>query len=134
MRRLFFLCVVASLLMAVGSMVWAASNLNSSKSNLNRVISDATVVNPTQAAAVLKELDKLGQGATETSVRDVLRKLGINQPNLIVRIVPPGAGGGTIPTILILKNSADEVAARQIAVSDSGIVSPKPIVMPKGGK
>ncbi|MDE2059233.1 MAG: hypothetical protein KGL31_02085 [candidate division NC10 bacterium] len=132
MKRLFFVCAVTSLLMAVGSMAWATSNLNLSKSNVNRMVSDTTVVTPAQAAAIGDELDKIGHGVTEASVREVLRKLGINQPNLIVRIVPAGPGGGKIPAVLILKNPADEAAAREIAVSDSGVVSPRPIVIPKG--
>lgn len=119
MRRFFSVYAVASLLVAMGSMAWAATNLNSSRSNVYRVTHD-TAVTATQAAAVLKELDKVGPGATEASVREVLRRLGVNQPNLIVHIMPAGQRRGSerIPLILLLTNPADEPAA--IAVSDAG--------------
>jgi hypothetical protein len=132
MRRLVLVGIIGSLLVAVGSMAWAATNLNSSRSNIYRLVHDTTEVTPAQAASILAQLDKMGPGQlTEASVREVLRKLGVNQPNLIVRIVLAGPGGGKIPAILILKDRADEATAREIAVSDSGVVSPKPIVIPK---
>lgn len=119
MKRLLTLGAVASLLVAMGSMVWAATNLNSSKSNVYRV-THGSAVTQAQAARVLNELDMIGLGATEATVREVLRKLGINQPNLIVRIVPAGQRRGSerISLILLLTNPADEPAA--IAVSDAG--------------
>jgi hypothetical protein len=130
----FLTLTLATVLLALGSMAWATASWNYSKSNINRVVSDTTVVTPAQVASILAQLDKMGPGQlTEASVREVLRKLGIHQPNLTIRIVPPGPGGGNIPSVLILKNPADEAAAREIAVSDSGVVSPKPIVIPKGG-
>jgi hypothetical protein len=120
MRRLFFVCAVASLLVAVGSMAWAGT-INTSKSNTFRLAYDTTAVSPAQAAAVLKELDKIGPGATEATVRKLLQKQGVNLSLIkLIRIVPAGQrrGGEKIPLILILTNPADEPAA--LAVSDPG--------------
>ena len=122
---------VTSLLVVMGSMAWAASNLNMSKSNCCRYVYDRTVVTPAQAAAIGGELDKIGPGINEAKVLQLLRARGINAPNLIVRIVPAGQGGGKTPTILIV-TSPDEAQARHIAVSDSAPQpSPPPIIRPK---
>ncbi len=107
--------VIAGLLVAVSSP--AASNLNSSKSNLNRLTYDTTAVTPAQATLILKDLDTIGQ-IDETKVRQLLRARGINAPNLIIRIVPAGQRREKIPAILLLMNPKDESQA--LAVSDPG--------------
>lgn len=119
MKRLFFVCAIAGLIVAMGSIAWAATNLNSSKSNIYRVTTDAAVTSA-QAAAIGAALDKLGPGATEASVREVLRKLGINQPDLIVRIVSPGQRRGSekMPLVILVTDPGAVPAA--IAVSDAG--------------
>lgn len=132
MKRLFPVCAIAGLLMAVGSMAWAATNLNSSRSNIYRLTHDPAVT-AVQAAAVLQELDKLGPGANEATVRMLLQKQGVNLSLIkLIRIIPPGTTD-KLQTILILTNPADEGPARHIAVSDSGVANPRPIVVPKGG-
>ena len=93
----------------------AGSNLNSSRSNIYRVTYDTTAVNLTQTAAVLKELDKIGPGANEATVRKLLQKQGVNL-SLIKKISILGPLN-KLETILILTNSADVPQA--IAVSDS---------------
>lgn len=119
MRRLFLVCAIAGLLVAVGSMAWAATNLNSSRSNIYRVTHD-TAVTSAQVAAIGAELDKMGPGATEASVREVLRKLGINLPNLIVRIVPTGQRRGIEKTPLVILVTDPGAVPAAIAVSDAG--------------
>lgn len=131
MKRLFLVCAIAGLIVAMGSIAWAAVNLNSSKSNIYRLVYDESVVTSAQAASIGAELDKIGSGVNEPKVLQLLRTQGINAPNLIVRIVPPGPGGGNSPAILILKNQADEVQARQMAVQGSGVGNQKSIVIPK---
>lgn len=122
--------VLATALLALGSMAWAATNLNSSKSNIYRITHDMTVT-PAQAAAIGAELDKLGPGANEATVRTLLQKHGVNLSLIrLIRIIPAGEID-RLQTILILTNPADEAQARHIAVSDSGVGNPKPIVIPK---
>lgn len=131
MRRLFFVCAVASLLVAVGPMAWAATNLNTSRSNIYRLVYDTIAVTPAQATTILTELNKIGPGVNEATVRKLLQKQGVNL-SLIqkIDIVPAGQRSEKIPAILILKNPADGPAAREIAVSDSGVVTPKPVPIP----
>src|SRR3990167_3878840 len=100
MRQLLLFGVVTTLLVTVGSMAWAASNLNSSRSNIYRVTYDTTAVNPTQAAAVLKALDESGPGANEATVRKLLQKQGVNL-SLIKKISILGPLN-KLETILIL--------------------------------
>jgi hypothetical protein len=106
-------------------LAWAANNLNSSKSNLLRVTYDTTAVSSAQAAAVLKELDKSGPGATEATVRGILPKIGVNQSDLIVRIVPASQrrGGEKIPLVIIVTKPGDVAAA--LAISDPGAPADK---------
>jgi hypothetical protein len=59
MRRLFLVGAIATVSVAVASISWA-TNLNSSRSNIYRVIYDTEAVTPDQASALLGELDKLG--------------------------------------------------------------------------
>ena len=114
MKKLLTLALTLALV-ALGSISLAGSNLNSSRSNIYRVTYDTTAVNLTQTAAVLKELDKIGPGANEATVRKLLQKQGVNL-SLIKKISILGPLN-KLETILILTNSADVPQA--IAVSDS---------------
>ncbi len=141
MRRLFLVSVIASFLVAVVSMAWATINLNSSKSNIYRMVYDTKAVTPAQAAAVLKELDKIGPEANEATsrralstwvneatVRKLLQKQGVDL-SLIkqIRIIPAGERRGSekIPLVIIVTNPGDVPAA--LAVSDEGVGPVKPI-------
>lgn len=109
---------ITAALAIMASLSWAASNLNSSKSNLNRLTYDTRAVTAAQAALILKDLDA-GGGLDEARVRQVLRARGINAPNLLlIRIVPAGQRRERLPLILLLTNPADE--AQGLAVSDPG--------------
>ncbi len=116
---------IAFTLMACMSLAWASISLNSSRSNVYRVTYHTGAVSPTQAAAVLKELDKIGPGANEAVVKKILQQQGVNL-SLIkqVRIVPAGQRREKIPLVLILMDPKDGPAA--IAVSDPGTPSDKP--------
>lgn len=114
--------LLVALLLLTASACWAGTNLNSSKSNLNRLTYDTAVVSPQQAILILKDLDAIPR-ADEAKVRQVLRSRGINAPNLLIRIVPAGQRREKLPAILILKDAADE--AQAIAVSDPGHDPPK---------
>lgn len=60
MKRLFILAATGSFMMVMLSLSWAATNLNSSRSNIYRMVYDADVVSKAQATALLAELDKIG--------------------------------------------------------------------------
>ena len=60
MKRLFILSAIGTVVLMVLSSSWAAANLNSSKSNIYRMVYPADLVSQAQAAAMLAEIDKLG--------------------------------------------------------------------------
>lgn len=127
MRRLLVPGVIASVFVAMLSLSSAATNLNSSKSNIYRVIYDTTVLSPSQASALLAELDKLGP-ADETKLKHWLpanfKKHGIEADRIKKIIVRPASGGRKSISIIFLKDPADE--AQAIAVSDDGGPQDKP--------
>ena len=115
MKRLFLVGVITTLLVAMVSISWAATNLNSSRSNVYRVVGSADGVTPAQVAAIRNELEKNNPkgDADVPAVQAILRKLGINAPNLLIRIDKTTKP----PTIQIL-TPADAQAG--LAVSDPG--------------
>jgi len=60
MKRLAIPIAVGALMALVLPLSWAATNLNSSKSNAYKVVYDTAVVTDAQAKALLADLDKLG--------------------------------------------------------------------------
>jgi len=60
MKRLILIVVISALALVAVSISQAAVNLNSSKSNIYRVIFDSRLVSQAQGDAMVKELDKLG--------------------------------------------------------------------------
>ena len=120
--------VMTSLLVTMASISYAATNLNSSRSNNYRLVYPP-VVTPAQATAILAELDKVKPSGDvdEATVRAILQKhigavKSARSQNLIIKIRPAG-GTPKLKSILILENAADEAAA--IAVSDPGAPSDK---------
>lgn len=120
-RSLFILTAISSLLVTIPSPSWAATNLNSSKSNVYRVTYDTTVVSPAQAAALLADLEKLGP-ADEAKLKKWLpanfKRLGIQADHIKKIVVLPASNTRKSISIIFLKNPADEAAA--IAVGDDG--------------
>jgi len=119
---------MTSLLVMMASISYASINLNSSRSNVFRLVYPP-VVTPAQATAILAELGKVKPGGDvdEATVRAILQKhigavKSARGQNLII-IIRPGAGTPKLTSILILENAADEAAA--IAVSDPGVPSDK---------
>jgi hypothetical protein len=117
MKRLFLVAAITSLLLTMASISWAASNLNLSKSNINRVVYSTDGMTSTQAAALVAELDKTPR-VDEAAVRKALQKLFIPTNFKLIRIMP-----GKPITVLLLTNPADE--AQAIAVSDPGVPADK---------
>ena len=81
----------------------ASKNLNSSRSNIYRVVHPAGV----NVGPILPKFDAAGSKITEATVRKILDDARFNGIKKIV-IVPPN-------TIILLTNPADEREARQMA-------------------
>jgi hypothetical protein len=105
----------------------AGSNLNSSKSNIYRLIYSTDVVSPAQAQAILADLDAAAQSGArvnmEGAVNEALKKQGLDT-KIKKTIVRPASAAGQLTTIIILSNPADE--AQAIAVADEGVPAEKP--------
>ncbi len=105
----------------------AASNLNLSKSNINRLIYPTDTVSQAQAAAILADLDAAAQSGGRVNmagaVNEALKKQGLDT-KIKKTIIRPASAAGQLTTIIILSNPADE--AQAIAVSDEGVPADKP--------
>ena len=128
--HLSLVSVTVSLVMAIASLSHGATNLNSSKSNIYRLVY-APAVTPAQATAILAELDRVKPrgDADDTTVRAIVHKhigaiKSARGENLVI-VVRPARGPQKLKSILILENAADEAAA--LAVSDEGAGGPKPV-------
>ena len=121
---------VAGLVAMIASLSYGAANLNSSKSNIYRLVY-APPVTPAQATAILAELDRAKPrgDADEATVRAIVHKhigalKSARGENLVI-VVRPAAGAQKLKSILILESASDEAAA--IAVSDEGAGGSKPV-------
>jgi len=123
MRRRFILGAIGSLTL---SFLWAATNLNSSKSNIYRVIYDTEIVSPAQASALLADLEKLGP-ADEARLKKWLaanfKKHGVQGDRIKKIVFLPASKARKTITIIFLKDARDE--AQALAVSDEGAPGPK---------
>jgi hypothetical protein len=121
MKRLIVLGTAAGLLVTL-SLAWAATNLNSSRSNIYRLTYPTELVSQEQVKALLEALDKLGP-ANEATLKKWLpanfRAHGI-APDRVKKIVilPPDKERKEIAVIL-LTNPADEAAAIAVTVKSS---------------
>ena len=104
--------VLAVTLVALASISWASIALNSSRSNIYRLVCPATVVTPAQAAAILKALDKIGPGVSEAKLRQILSTQGVNLTLIKkIEIIPAAQRNEKIPAILLLTDPGDHAAA-----------------------
>ena len=105
-------------LLLSASVSYAASNLNLSKSNINRVVHPPTV-KPTVATAILIDLDKMLPTANEGTVQEIVRRhLGTVKSSsghdLVIRVRPvPGPQKGW--AVLIMEDAGDDSEAARIA-------------------
>ena len=86
----------------------AATNLNSSKSNVYRLIYPTDAVSPAQAAAILADLDAATQQSQgrinlEGAVSQALTKQGLGT-QIKKTIIKPASAAGQLTTIIILSN------------------------------
>jgi hypothetical protein len=127
MRSKFITGSVFVLLIFTGLISLAASNLNLSKSNINRLVYPTDTVSQAQAAAILADLDSAMQSGArvnlQAAVGEALKKQGLDTKIKKTIIQPPSAAQ-PLTTVIILSNPADEAAA--LAVSDPGAEGSKP--------
>ena len=113
-------CLIVSLLVA--ALAWAATNLNSSRSNVYRLTYPRDLVSSDQAKAMLAELDKLGP-ADEARLKQWLpanfKRFGIAGDRVKKLIVLPRGRELKETAIILLTNPADEAAARATTVKSS---------------
>jgi hypothetical protein len=136
MKRLFLVAAITSLVATMALISWAATTINTSKSNSFKIIySTDGGMTSTQAAALGTELDKTPR-ADEAAVRKALQKLSIPANFKLIRIIPRQAPG-KLPTVLLLTNPKDEAEATRIAINDPGMPAGKrvaPSIPPASSK
>jgi hypothetical protein len=104
--------VAALALLALGSVSWASIALNSSRSNIYRLVSPQNVVSSAQVAGILKALDKIGPGVTEAKLREILLAQGVNVALIrSIEIIPAAQRNEKVPAILLLAEPGDHAAA-----------------------
>ena len=112
--------VIASLLVA--TFASAATNLNSSKSNIYRLTYPTDLVSRDQAKAILAELDKMGP-AEEAKLKQWLpanfRRFGIAGDRVKKMVVLPRSREMKEIAIILLTKPEDEAAARATTVKSS---------------
>lgn len=128
MRVISIVCVLSILLTGAVVRARAATNLNSSRSNIYRLIYPADTVSQAQAAAILADLDAAteqsqGRVNLEGAVSEALTKQGLGT-KIKKTIIQPASATRELTTIIILSNPADE--AQALAVSDAGTPADKP--------
>ena len=127
MRVISIAFVLSLLIFGAAIYAQAATNLNSSRSNIYRLIYPTDTVSPAQAAAILADLDAATQQSQgrvnlEGAVSQALTKQGLGTQIKKTIIQPPGATR-PLTTIIKLSNPADE--AQALAVSDGGTPADK---------
>jgi hypothetical protein len=120
MKARFTFCVLASLLFAATA--WAATNLNSSRSNIYRLTYPSDLASPAQAKAILAELDKMGP-ADEAKLKQWLpanfKRLGIAGDHIKKIIVLPRGKEMREIGIILLTKPEDEAVAIAVTVKSS---------------
>ena len=112
--------VIAWLLLA--TLASAATNLNSSRSNIYRLTYPSDLVSRDQAKAILAELDKMGP-ADEAKLKQWLpanfRRFGIAGDRVKKMVVLPRSREMKEIAIILLTKPEDEAAARATTVKSS---------------
>lgn len=113
----------------VASISWASINLNSSRSNIYRLIYPADVISPAQATAILGELDRMGP-ATEATLKlwlaQNLGRHGVQANRIKEMVFVPAARTRSLVTIALLTNSPGEPAALAAACPECVLVRHPP--------
>lgn len=117
--RLTFTVSAVLLITALAS---AATNLNSSRSNIYRLTCPTDLVSQDQAKALLAELDKIGP-ADEARLKQWLaanfKRLGIASERVKKVVILPRSRELKEIAVILLTNPADEAAAIAATVKSS---------------
>lgn len=120
MKSRFALAGLAMLLVA--TLAGAATNLNSSRSNIYRLTYPTDLLSPDRAKAMLAELDKLGP-TEEAKLKQWLpanfKRFGIGRDRVKKLVIMPPDKEMKETAILLLTNPDDEAAARAVTVKSS---------------
>ena len=120
MKARFPFSVIASLFIA--TLALAATNLNSSRSNIYRLTYPTDLGSADQAKAILGELDKMGpadEGKLKQWLPANFRRFGIAGNRVKKLIVLPRDRELKEIAIILLTNPEDEAAARATTVKSS---------------
>ena len=120
MKKYVYLVGAMSILLTA-AVSYPASNLNLSKSNVNRLVYPQGVT-ATTATTILSAVDKLPLGADDATIQATVKQhLGSLKSShggdLIIHVLPPG-GSPKLRTILIFEKPADHDAAAMKAGYD----------------
>jgi hypothetical protein len=120
MKARFTFGVIGYLLVA--TLAWAATNLNSSRSNIYRLTYPSDLVSRSQAKAILAELDKMGP-SDEAKLKRWLpanfKRFGIAGDRIKKLIVLPRGKEMKEIGIIFLTKPEDEAAAIAVTVKGS---------------
>lgn len=122
MKRLIVLAATIGLSVTALPLSWAASNLNLSKSNINRysLTYPIDLVSQEQVKALLGSLDKLGP-ATEATLKQWLpanfKRYGVRPDRVKKIVVLPSNREREEIAIILLTNPADEAEAIALATT-----------------
>lgn len=109
-------------LLSVATLAWAATNFNSSKSNVYRLTYPSDLVSLDQAKAILAELDGIGP-ADEARLKQWLpanfKRLGIAGDKVKRLVILPRDRERKEIAIILLTKPEDEAAARAVTVKSS---------------
>ncbi|HEV8632175.1 MAG TPA: hypothetical protein VGV61_17810 [Thermoanaerobaculia bacterium] len=122
MTQRLVLAVLAGLALLTAAPAVAATNLNSSRSNIYRLTYPTELIAADQVKALLADLDKLG-ATPEAKLKQWLpanfKRFGVDPAKVKkVVILPPDATRKEI-AILLLTDPADEAAAVAVTVKSS---------------
>lgn len=110
----------------------AATNLNSSRSNIYRVITENTEVSSTQAKAILGKLDQFkGNKVEEATVREIVKSSGVRADMQVILYLPK-TPTCPLPTYIMLMHPKQKDEAIALAnKADKGPPSDKKKVREK---
>lgn len=120
MKARFMFGVIASLLIA--ALAGAATNLNSSRSNVYRLTYPKDLVSQAQAKVILEELDKMGpadEGKLKQWLPANFKRFGIAGDRVKKLIVLPRDREMKEIGIILLTRPEDEAAAIAVTVKSS---------------
>ena len=112
--------LVASLLAA--TLAWAATNLNSSRSNIYRLTYSTDLVSASQAKAILAELDKAGpmdEARMKVWMTNNFRRFGVAPDKVKKMVVVPRGKDVKEIAVILLTRPEDEAAAMAVTVKSS---------------